>query len=503
MTAVPDTDAVGPGRADAELARAAAEGDRRAFAEIYDRYADRLHDFCIGMLRDRDAAADCVQDTFCTAATILGDLREPDKLRPWLYSIARHQALKSIRSRRRERLSDELPDAASGDAGPNTLATRLELANLISEAASGLSERDRTVLELTYRHGMDGPELATALGVSQSNANTLVYRLRDTVERSLGALLVSRRVRTDPARCPTLATILQDWDGRFTMLMRKRIARHIESCQTCEHERRRLVNPTALLGGAPVLIPAPPWLRDRTMSEVQLTSAATGMTTQSLHPGETESFASTATFASTAATPDRVPVESGGGYMRVGRRVALLVAVMLGIPLIALGVVFAWMRQPTTAVTPVDESATSAPVATPRNVAPTAKPPTSNPPGTRPPSNQQRVTPRTSAAPPSPSAGRGATPPPTALPDEGTPPQGEVQAPPPASAPNQTIYAPPPPASQAPPPDVQPNQLPPPPEPVPNQAPPPDPAPEQQLPPLITQGPLPPVFADPPFVPPN
>ena len=46
---------------DSELALAAARGDRLAFTAIYDRYADRLHDFCAGMLRDRDAAADCVQ----------------------------------------------------------------------------------------------------------------------------------------------------------------------------------------------------------------------------------------------------------------------------------------------------------------------------------------------------------------------------------------------------------------------------------------------------------
>jgi hypothetical protein len=57
MTAVPHWDIVGPADTDADLARAAAAGDREAFAGIYDRYADRLHDFCVGMLRDRDDAA--------------------------------------------------------------------------------------------------------------------------------------------------------------------------------------------------------------------------------------------------------------------------------------------------------------------------------------------------------------------------------------------------------------------------------------------------------------
>jgi hypothetical protein len=59
--------------------------------------------------------------------------------------------------------------------------------------------------------------------------------------------------------------------------MRKRISRHIESCDTCEQERRRLVSPAALLGAAPVFVPAPTWLRDQTLAEVQLTSASAPM----------------------------------------------------------------------------------------------------------------------------------------------------------------------------------------------------------------------------------
>jgi hypothetical protein len=62
---------------DAELAVAAAGGDRQAFAGIYDRYADRLYDFCMSMVADRDTAADCVQDAFWAAATNLTGLREP------------------------------------------------------------------------------------------------------------------------------------------------------------------------------------------------------------------------------------------------------------------------------------------------------------------------------------------------------------------------------------------------------------------------------------------
>lgn len=255
------------GADDATLARAAAAGDRIAFAEIYDRYADRLHDFCVGMLRDREAAADCVQDVFVTAATKLVQLREPDRLRSWLYAIARSEALSRIRARKREHLSEDLPDMPSGEADMATLAARGELADLIREASNGLTDRDRVVLELAYRQGLDGPELAEALGVTPRNANTLVERLRDTVARSLGALLLCKRAKADPERCPELAEVLAQWDGQFTVLMRKRVARHIDGCAVCEEERGRMVNPAALLGAAPVLVPAPDWLRGRTLDK--------------------------------------------------------------------------------------------------------------------------------------------------------------------------------------------------------------------------------------------
>jgi hypothetical protein len=52
--------------------------------------------------------------------------------------------------------------------------------------------------------------------------------------------------------------------------MRKRIARHIESCPKCNDERHRLVTPAALLGAAPAFIPAPARLRQQTLDEIQL-----------------------------------------------------------------------------------------------------------------------------------------------------------------------------------------------------------------------------------------
>jgi hypothetical protein len=94
-------------------------------------------------------------------------------------------------------------------------------------------------------------------------------RVRDLVERSLGALLVSRTGRRD---CADLDGILGDWDGTLTPLVRKRVARHIETCPVCGERKRSMVNPLALLAAVP-LVPAPPSLRDHVLGDIQRISS--------------------------------------------------------------------------------------------------------------------------------------------------------------------------------------------------------------------------------------
>ncbi|HEX3213841.1 MAG TPA: sigma-70 family RNA polymerase sigma factor, partial [Actinomycetota bacterium] len=205
-------------RDDAELVRAATAGDRGAFAAIYDRYADRLHDFCWSVLRDRDEAADATQDAFLVAAERLGQLRDPERLRPWLYAVARSQALRRARARSRLAPEEDMTDLPDPASGPEQAVERSDLRELVWNAAAGLSERDRALLDLHLRHGLEGADLGEAIGVEPGHAYVLLTRLRDQVERSLGALLVARLGRAD---CPDLSRLLADWDGRFSPLVRK------------------------------------------------------------------------------------------------------------------------------------------------------------------------------------------------------------------------------------------------------------------------------------------
>jgi hypothetical protein len=75
--------------------------------------------------------------------------------------------------------------------------------------------------------------------------------MRNRLERSLGALFVARQGRAD---CADLDAVLADWDGAFSVLWRKRVARHEDGCETCEGRARRV--PALLLQGLAGAAPA-------------------------------------------------------------------------------------------------------------------------------------------------------------------------------------------------------------------------------------------------------
>jgi RNA polymerase sigma factor (sigma-70 family) len=334
MDARPRPDA----RGDAELVRAATAGDRGAFAAIYDRYADRLHDFCWSVLRDREEAADATQDAFLVAAERLGQLRDPERLRPWLYAVARSQAFRRARARSRVAPEEEMTDLPDPATGPEQAAQRSDLRQLVWNAAAGLSERDRALLDLHLRHGLEGAELGQAMGVDPGHAYVLLSRLRDQVERSLGALLVARLGRAD---CPDLSQLLSDWDGRFSPLIRKRVARHVDACQVCSERRRTAASPLALLATVPP-IPAPAYLRGRVLERIQLSPTGDGAGS-AVHRGR-----------------------------RRGSTVALVAALLVAV---AVGVGLGWERSPAVS-SPTDGRGGPAVAGAATSVAPTTQPTT-------------------------------------------------------------------------------------------------------------------------------
>ena len=256
-------------KSDADLVLMARQGNQAAIGEIYDRYADRLFGFAFSMLRDREEAADAVHDVILRSSQKLDQLRDPSKLRPWLFSIARNEVMSRTRQRSR-RDNREVPDMAADLPDSDNSLIQNELQQLVWDAADGLQQRDRELLELQMQ-GLEGEELAEALGVKLSHVHVLSSRMRDRMEKAVGSLLIARLGRED---CDKLNELLSDWDGHFSLEVRLKVTRHIEDCDICTKKRGILCAPGSIALALP-FVAIPVSLKSKVLNSVSNANATT------------------------------------------------------------------------------------------------------------------------------------------------------------------------------------------------------------------------------------
>jgi len=207
------------------------------------------------MLADPADAADVVQDTLLITAARLDGVREPERLRAWMYAVARNECLRILRASKATAPPAEAPDVTcragrgggKGSRGGDQ-AERPGLHTLIDDAVKGLNPAAREAIELQLRQGLEPDEVAAVLGVSRNHAHSLLSRARDQLQSCLGVLLVGRAGRGD---CRDLDGLLAGWDGQLTPRVRRRVHRHIERCGVCTARRAFELRPAMLLGLSP------------------------------------------------------------------------------------------------------------------------------------------------------------------------------------------------------------------------------------------------------------
>jgi len=232
---------------DSEVVASIVAGEAEGLAVAYDRYASDLYGYCRSLLHEPDDAADAVQDTFVIAASKLAGLRERERLRAWLFAVARNECLHRLKTRRAAAPLQDAPELADESVDVGGAAERAETIALVRAAVGGLNDGERDVINQLW-HGLEVPEVAAVLGVSRNHAYSLFSRAREQLEASVGVLLVGRAGRRD---CAALDSLLGDWDGRLTARLRRRVGRHIDQCGTCSDRRRQELTPAMLYSLTP------------------------------------------------------------------------------------------------------------------------------------------------------------------------------------------------------------------------------------------------------------
>ena len=167
----------------ATLIARAAGGEETAFARIVAAHHDDMTRVCYVIAGDLDIADEAVQAAWAIAWRKLPTLREADRLRPWLVSVAVNETRQLLRRHRRRSVVELSVADTTATHGPDPAGRTADID--LANALARLDPADRTLLALRYVAGFDSRELARATGLSPSGTRARLARLLDRLRTEL------------------------------------------------------------------------------------------------------------------------------------------------------------------------------------------------------------------------------------------------------------------------------------------------------------------------------
>lgn len=175
-----------------------------AFERFVDAFQPRIFQYSLMVCGHREDAEEVAQDTLFKAFENLGQLRDPERVRPWMFRIAKTACLmkrrRSVFAPARELSLEELMPAREHDghasmqiadwsALPDMEVLRSELRDTIANAISRLPDIYRPVILLRDVEELSTEETAQILEVSEDVVKTRLHRARLAVRKHLDEYL--------------------------------------------------------------------------------------------------------------------------------------------------------------------------------------------------------------------------------------------------------------------------------------------------------------------------
>lgn len=161
------------------LVRAAQEGDKDAFGQLYDRYVDTVFRYVLYRVNDRALAEDLTSEAFLRALRRIGSISYQGRdVGAWFVTIARNLIFDHVKSSRYrlESPSDDLGDNRHTEAGPEqevlTHATNAEVMRCVGL----LGDEQRECIMLRFMQGLSMAETAKIMGKNEGAIKALQHR---------------------------------------------------------------------------------------------------------------------------------------------------------------------------------------------------------------------------------------------------------------------------------------------------------------------------------------
>lgn len=170
------------------------ETSKTDFDVLWTQMHDRLCWFVCSRVFNAQDAEDLLQEVFLRVYTRSSELRNDQRLEPWMYQIARNRIIDYYRARRlwvdlpetlRAIDSDLLPEDGLFSEDAVLHGEGEPLVAYLRDAVTSLKETDREALIEVDVKGLDQKDLAVKMGISLPGAKSRVQRARRKVKEVL------------------------------------------------------------------------------------------------------------------------------------------------------------------------------------------------------------------------------------------------------------------------------------------------------------------------------
>jgi len=171
-----------------QLARAVLNGDTDAFEHFVEHFRSRIFRYSWLMCGSPEDAEEVAQETLLKVFQSIEQLREPERVRSWVFRIARNVCLmerrKSVFAPKEEVPVDELPLADESEPADSRLL-QAELRSVIERVVMDLPRTYRSVVLLRDLEGLSTEDTATVLDLRIDVVKTRLHRGRAAMREKL------------------------------------------------------------------------------------------------------------------------------------------------------------------------------------------------------------------------------------------------------------------------------------------------------------------------------
>jgi RNA polymerase sigma-70 factor (ECF subfamily) len=175
------------------------DGDEESFRVLLEKHRNPVVHFVYRMVQDRAVSEELAQEVFLRVYRSRATYEPTARFTTWLFRIATHVALNSLRDGRNERRHRSLDDDREGEMPAREVADRIPSAEQrmvkearlseVRDAIGLLPEKQRAAVLMHKYEEMEYSQIATVLECSESAVKSLLFRAYEALRARLGHMV--------------------------------------------------------------------------------------------------------------------------------------------------------------------------------------------------------------------------------------------------------------------------------------------------------------------------